>query len=153
MWNILWGSNSEPPQGNKSAFPPPPDKIFNVSGTKFSYGDIQKYTNICFKSTLRMQFLGFKKWCSANYSDTKQKNVCWGICKLGKVFGCVSRAYYFKCQVSWIELRKMSEVFRAKLLCKLSVLFVSFSWVSDFVLENLKLKKILVNVHWSVWQI
>ena len=43
----------------------------------------------------------------------------------------------------------MSEVFRAKLLCKLSVLFVSFSWVSDFVLENLKLKKILVNVHWS----
>ena len=98
-----------------------------------------------------MQFLGFKKWCSANYSDTKQKNVCWGICKLGKVFGCVSRVYYFKCQVSWIELRKMSEVFQAKLFCKLSVLFVSFSWVSDFVLENLKLKKILVNVHWSVW--
>ena len=97
-----------------------------------------------------MQFLGFKKWCSANYSDTKQKNICWEICKLGKVFGCVSRAYYFKCQVSWIELRKMNEVFRAKLFCKLSDLFVSFSWVLDFVLENLKLKKILVNVHWSV---
>ena len=32
-----------------------------VSGTKFSYGDIQKYTDICSQSASRMQFLGVKK--------------------------------------------------------------------------------------------
>ena len=43
----------------------------------FSEGIIQKYSDICFQSTSRMQFLGVKKCCSANvFSDTKQKDVC-----------------------------------------------------------------------------
>ena len=43
----------------------------------FPYGYIQKYTDICIQSASRMQFLGVKKWCSANdFSDTKQKYVC-----------------------------------------------------------------------------
>ena len=50
-----------------------------------------------------MQFLGVTKWCSANaFSDTKQKHFCWKICwKVRKIFGCVPKAYYFQCQVSW----------------------------------------------------
>ena len=34
------------------------------------------------------------------FSDTKQKHVCWKICKVRKVFDCVAGAYYFQCQVS-----------------------------------------------------
>ena len=68
----------------------------------FSYGGIQKYTDICFQSATRMQFFGVKKWCSPNvFSDTKQKYVCWKICKVRKVFDCVAGAYYFQCQVCW----------------------------------------------------
>ena len=44
---------------------------------KFFDGDIKKYTDICFQSASRMQFLGVKKWCSAKkFSGTKQKHVC-----------------------------------------------------------------------------
>ena len=35
------------------------------------------------------------------FSDTKQKNIGWTICKVRMVFGCVAKAYYFQCQVSW----------------------------------------------------
>ena len=36
-------------------------KSYYVSGTKFSHGDIQKYTDICSQSASRMHFLGVKK--------------------------------------------------------------------------------------------
>ena len=70
--------------------PPQPHQIkfYYVSGTKFSYGEIQKYIDICFQSASRMQFLGVKK------------HVCWKICKVRMVFGCVAGAYYFQCQES-----------------------------------------------------
>ena len=65
---------------------------------KFSYGDIQKYMEICFQSASRMEFLGVKKWCSATvFSDTKQ-NMFAG--KFSKVFRCFAGAYYFQYQVS-----------------------------------------------------
>ena len=45
----------------------------------------------------RMQFLDVKKCCSVNvFSDTKQKDVCWKICKVRKAFGCVPAAYHGK---------------------------------------------------------
>ena len=70
-------------------------------GQNFSCGYIQKFRGICIQSASRMQFLGFKKWCSTNvFSDTKQKYVCLKICKVRKVYGCVAGAYYFQCQVS-----------------------------------------------------
>ena len=48
-----------------------------------------------------MWFLGAKKWCSANvFSDTKQKHVCWKICKMRKVFGCASKFETF-CKKIW----------------------------------------------------
>ena len=65
------------------------------------YRNIQKYTNIWFRSASRFQFLGVQKWCSANvFSNTKQKHVSWKIPKVRKVFGCVSRVYFVQCQVS-----------------------------------------------------
>ena len=71
-----------------------------VSGKKSFLHCYNKYTGICFQSASSMQFLGVKKWCSANISsDTKQKHVCWKICKVRKVFGCAAGAYYFQCQV------------------------------------------------------
>ena len=45
--------------------------------------------------------LGVKKWFSANvFSGSKQKYVCWNICKVRKAFGCAAGAYQFQCQVS-----------------------------------------------------
>ena len=41
--------------------------------------------------------------------------------------------------VEWVEVRKMSEVFRGKLYCKMSDFFASFRWLWDFLQENLKL--------------
>ena len=66
---------------------PPPDR---------PYRDIQKYTDICFQSASRMQFLGVKKWCSANvFSDTKQKHLCWKICKVKKVLAVLGKHIIF----------------------------------------------------------
>ena len=82
-------------------------KSYYISGTKIflqrytDYGDIQKYTDICFQSASKMPFLAVQKWCSANvFSDTKQKRVCWKICRVRKIFSCVAGAYYFQCQVN-----------------------------------------------------
>ena len=78
--------------------PPHHIKSYYISGGKLSHGDIQKYTDICFQSASRRQFLRVQKWCSANvFSDAKQKHVC---CKIAEVFGCVAGACYFQCQVS-----------------------------------------------------
>ena len=45
----------------------------------------------------------------------------------------------------------MSNVFWAKLYCKISGLFASFCWLWDFLLENLKLKRNFDDVRWNVW--
>ena len=60
-----------------------------------------------------------------SFFDTKQKHVCRKICKLRKVFGCVSGACYFQCQLS-CEVREMSEVVWVKLYCKIGALFRKF---------------------------
>ena len=83
--------------------PPTPNQLksYYDSGTKII---LPRYTEIyrhllskCFKSAA----LGRQKWCNVNaFSDTKQENVCWKICKVRKVFGCVAGAYDFQCQVS-----------------------------------------------------
>ena len=82
--------------------PPPPDKILLHLWNKNFLTEI--YINIqtlSFKLLLECSSWGVKKWCSGNvFSDTKQKHVCWKICKVKKVFGCVAGTYYFQCQVS-----------------------------------------------------
>ena len=52
-------------------------------------------------------------------------SICWKICKL-KLFGCVLGACYF--QFQWVEIRKMSHVFWAKLYDEWSfwLVFIGF---------------------------
>ena len=57
---------------------------------------MQKYTGFALKVLQERQEI---VQCKC-FSDTKQKQVCWKICKVRKVFGCVVRAFYFQCQVS-----------------------------------------------------
>ena len=69
-----------------------------------------------------MQFLGVKKYCSANvFPDTKQKHVGWEVFKLER-FLAVLREHTISI-AKWVEVRKMSNVFWAKLYCKMSDLF------------------------------
>ena len=59
---------------------------------------MQKYTDICFQES--------SSWASGNsavqmfFSGTKQKHVCWKICKLRNSFSCVLGEYYFQFQKS-----------------------------------------------------
>ena len=105
----------------------------------------------CFKTAV----LGFKKWCSENiFSDTKQKHVCWKICKVRKFFGSVAVGLYFQCQASWASLNEwgiVSEVWDRNCIVKCVIFFTSFCWLWDFLLENVKLKKNPDDVHWNVW--
>ena len=64
-------------------------------------------------------FMSVKKWCSANvFSDTKQKHVCLKMCKVRKVLTVLREYIIFN--VKWVGIRKMSEIFWAKLYCKMS---------------------------------
>ena len=117
----------------------------------YIYRYIQKYTDICFQSISKMEFLGLKKWCSANvFSDNKQKHVSWKIFKVRKVFGCIARTYHFQCQVSrgsykWVMFSERNCV------VKWAIFFPSFCWLWDFLLENLKLKRNSEYVRWYIW--
>ena len=96
-----------------------------------------------------MQFLGFKKWFSANiFSDTKQKHVCWKIYEVERFFA-----------VLWEDISMSNELRFAKWLrffewnsiLRYVIFSASFCWLWDFLLENLKLKKKFNDVHWNVW--
>ena len=64
----------------------------------------------------------FKKWCSGNvFSDTKQKILAWKFVKCERLLDALRECIIFN--VKWVEVLKMSEVFWAKLYCKLSDLF------------------------------
>ena len=74
------------------------ERVWNKSILKEIYRNIQTYAFKVFQKC--------NSWESRNgavqtfFSDTKQKHVCWKICKVRKAFGCVAGAYYFQCQVS-----------------------------------------------------
>ena len=69
----------------------------------------------------RIAVLGVKKRWSANvFSDTKQKHVCWEILVNSERFWLYCKTILFS---MWVEVRKMSEVFWAKMYCKISDLF------------------------------
>ena len=77
---------------------PTPHRIKSyVFGIKFF---LRRYTEMyihllskCFKNAV----LGRQEMvqCKMFFSDSKQKYVCWKICKIRKTFDCVRRAYYF----------------------------------------------------------
>ena len=63
-----------------STTPTPLDKIllplWNKNFDNYIYKNIQKYTEICFQSASKMQFLGVKKWRSANVFFWHQTEIC-----------------------------------------------------------------------------
>ena len=69
--------------------------------------------------------MGVKKWCSANvFSDTRQKYVCRKIFKSERLLAVLRDRIIFS--VKWVEVRKTSKVFWAKLYCKMSDIFCYF---------------------------
>ena len=84
--------------------PPHQIKVYYVSGTKIFLWRYKKYTDICFQSASRMQFLECSSRASRNGAVQMffltRSDVCWEICKVKKVSGCVARAYFFQRCVS-----------------------------------------------------
>ena len=60
----------------------------------------KNFLSKCFKNTVQEKNTSRKAAVQMSYLDTKQKNIGLKIFKVKKVFCCVVRAYYFKCQVS-----------------------------------------------------
>ena len=116
-------------------------KSYYVSGAKIFWRRCTKIYRHCISSSSRMQFLGVKKWCSANvFSDTKQKYVCWKV--------------YFLLFLMTSELRfvKSLTFFEWNYAVKQWVIFfASVCWLGDFLLETPKLKNVPDNVHCNLW--
>ena len=114
----------------------PPDKTLLRPCNKHFLRKI--YKNI---QTLAFKLLhesSVRKWCSANvFSDTKQKDFCWKICKLIKFFGCVFGAYYFQFQRSW-DLQNEWGFSEKNCIVKWVIFVTSFFWLWDFLLQNLE---------------
>ena len=69
-----------------------------------------------------IQVSAFKKWCCANnIFGTKQKHVCSKTCEVRNIFVAFREHIIFN--VKSVEVRNMTEVFWAKLYCKMSDLF------------------------------
>ena len=84
-----------------------------------------------------MQFLGVKKWFSANmFFETTQSKFAGKFVKSERFLGVFRVHIIFS--VKWVKVRKMSEVFLANVW---SFILASFCWLLDFLLEILKLKK------------
>ena len=93
----------------KEIIQPPPNpqptphqiKSYYVFGTKiflWRYTEIYRHLlSKCFKNAVLWRQEMMQSKC---FFDTKQKYVCWKICKVRKVFDCVAGAYYFQCQVT-----------------------------------------------------
>ena len=129
---------------------PPSDKISRLWNKNF-------LTNI-YRNIRTFPFKVFQE-CSYGTSrnsavqiiffDTKQKHVWWNIYKGRKVFGCVAWAYYFQCHV--LRFIKRVMFFEWNCIVKWVIFFASFCWLWDFLLKNLKLKKINSDdVPWNV---
>ena len=84
------------------------------------YTEVKGYLlSKCFKNVV----LAVKiRWSENAFSDTKQKHVyCKIFSKFRKLFWLLPEHIIFN--VKWVEVHKMSEVFWAKLYCKMSDLF------------------------------
>ena len=108
-------------------FEPPPDKSFLRLWNKNFVTEIYRKSSFwAFRNGALQMF----------YLTPNQTHVCWKTCKVSKTFGCVTGYIFYN--VKLVEVCKMSEVFRAKLYCKMSYLFASFCWFWDFLPETLK---------------
>ena len=92
----------------------------------FSYRDVQEYTDICFPSASRMQFLSFQKWCSANvFFLSSTRNMCPGkFVKQLRFFGCVARVNFLI--LSELRFVKRVRFFEQNCIAKRVTFFASF---------------------------
>ena len=125
---------SLPPISN----PPPSDKILLRPWKK----KIWSYTEI-YRQLL-------SKCCPNVFSGTKQKYVWWKICKVRKVFDCVTGAYYFQCQVSRGSKKEWGFLSETVLWKEWSFLLVYVGFAT-FCWKIWKLEKNSGDVHWNVW--
>ena len=92
-----------------------------------------------------MQSLGVRKCCSANiFSGTKQKHVCWEICKVRRFLAVLKK--HIICNVKWVKVCKMKWVrfFERNCIVKCVMFLANFCSLWDFLLENLNLKTTLM---------
>ena len=83
-----------------------------------------------------------RSWPSRNgavqmFFVTSNRNMFAGKFVKGESFLVVSREHIIF-NVKWVQVRKMSKVFWAKLYCKMNDLFTSLCWLWDFLLKNLE---------------
>ena len=89
-----------------------------------------RFTGICrylLSNCFENAALGRREMVQYKYLLWHQPETCFWLCR-------GSWGFY---NVEWVEVRKISEVFKAKLYWKL--VFASFCWLWDFLPENLKL--------------
>ena len=110
-----------------------PDKSSMSLEQKFSYGDIKKNTNICFQRASRIQFLGVKKWCSANAFLTPNRKMLAE--KFEKSFWLCCESILFLMS-SELRFKKWVRFFEQNCIVKWVNFLASFCWLRDFLLEN-----------------
>ena len=131
LLSVLSPPNNDLPERNYPAIHHWLIEKISVSGTKIfeqRFTGIYKYllSKCSASGNAHLQFLGVLDV----FSDTNQKYV-FACC-------CVWQECIFY-NVELFEVYKMSEVFWAKTYCKMTDIFASFSWLWDFLTENLKL--------------
>ena len=120
--------------------PLPPPSFTTSLEQKFSYGDMQKYTDICFQVLQE-----WSSWVSRNgtasflkiFFPTPNRNIfafAGELVKWKKVFGYIAGAYHFQCHWDWGEVHEMS-FFERNCIVKW---MISFCWLWDFLLDNLE---------------
>ena len=91
--------------------------------------NLRRYTGIywhSFSKYFQNEVLGRLEMVQCKcFSDKNQKRVCWKICKVSMVFGCVVGVYFFS---MLSELRFVKWGFWTKLYCKI-IFFVNFCWL------------------------
>ena len=120
--------------------PPPSDKtllhLWNKKFLKEIYRTIQTFALQCKYEAVQIFFL------------TPDRNMFTGKFVKSEMFLAVLWEHIIL-NVKEFEFCKMRE---RNCIVKRAIFFASFCWLSDFLLENLKLKK-TVDVHWNFWTI
>ena len=120
-------------------FPIPPDiillRLSNKNFLRKIYINIQTFV---FKVLQKCCSWLSGKVCSANvFSDTKQKIVCWKICKVWKVFWLCFGTILFSMSRE-LRFLKLGRFFERNYVVKWVIFFTSFYWLWDSLLENLQ---------------
>ena len=90
-----------------------------------------------------MQLFGIQKWCSANIHT--HQNIFWHSTETCLLESLLNEKGF------WLRFVKWVRFFERNCIVKLVILFASYCWLWDFLLENLKLKKSLMMSTGTVW--